>query len=89
MHKVLLIEDDATMLSLLHTLLEIEGYQVILQRSEINPASVLKTVRRERPDLVLMDVHLQHASGFDLLDSIRRDHELARNALSSCRLVWS
>lgn len=73
MPKVMLVEDDMTMLVLLRTLLELEGYDV----TEIQPQEdVLDSIRSERPDVVLMDVHLRGTSGLTLLQNIRQDEEL-------------
>lgn len=73
MTKVLLIEDDATMLSLLETLLEIEGYEV---KKIENYTSVLEDTKTMNPDMVLMDVHLREANGLDILAAMRADSEL-------------
>ena len=73
--KVLLAEDDVTMVSLLTTLLKMEGFQVVaLYADEDIPAGV----RREKPDVLLMDVHLLHQSGLDILDEIRRSADTAK-----------
>ena len=70
--KVLLAEDDVTMVSLLKTLLKMEGYQVIVLDAD---ADVPAAVRREHPDIVLLDVHLSHQSGLEILTSIRNMKE--------------
>lgn len=70
MTKVLLIEDDATMLSLLETLLEIEGFEV---KKIEDYASVVEDARAESPDVVLMDVHLRDVDGLEVLKSMRTD----------------
>lgn len=75
MAKVLLVEDDATMLALLRTLLEIEGYQVVRLNINEEPLSV---IRREKPDIVLLDVHLRNANGLDVMRQLRQDLEIAR-----------
>ncbi len=75
MKKILLVEDDATMISLLRTLLEIEGFAVV----QFDPAQdVLEQIRREHPDAVLLDVniHGMDASGFDVVRALRADPEL-------------
>ena len=70
---MLLIEDDPTMLSLLGTLLEMEGYQPVkLDQFEAIP----DVVRQEMPDIVLMDVHLNEINGLDILDELRQDEAL-------------
>ncbi|MCA2000936.1 MAG: response regulator [Chloroflexi bacterium] len=73
--KVLLAEDDLTMVSLLTTLLKMEGFNVIALRADDD---VPAAVRRESPDVLLMDVHLSHQSGLDILDKIRASEETAR-----------
>lgn len=73
MTKVLLAEDDPTMVTLLQTLLSIEGYQVAAIGP--NDTDVLAVVRRERPDLLLLDVHLNWQNGLDVLEAIRVDPE--------------
>ena len=78
MPKVMLIEDDATMIGLLKTLLGIEGYEVFaFQGGE----EVLQAVRREKPDAILLDVNLKNLgindyTGFDLLREIRLIDEM-------------
>jgi CheY-like chemotaxis protein len=73
MQKVLLAEDDITMVSLLKTLLKMEGFEVIaLQADEDVPAAV----RVEDPDVLLLDLHLSHQSGLDILDAIRDSHDI-------------
>ena len=69
MSKVLLGEDDATMVSLLTTLLKMEGFDVLVAESE---ADIPALVQSERPDVLFLDVHLGHQSGLEILDSLRR-----------------
>ena len=70
--KILLAEDDATMVSLLKTLLKMEGFQVILLDAN---ADVPAVVLSEHPDIVLLDVHLSHQNGLEILASIRNGKE--------------
>jgi len=74
-HKILLIEDDPIMLSLLETLLKMEGYQVV-QFSGEKLEDVTITLRNEKPDLALVDVNLRAFNGFEVLESIRCDANL-------------
>jgi DNA-binding response OmpR family regulator len=75
MKKVLLVEDDATMLGLLNMLLEMEGFSVV-RMMEGDPEKLLDTIRQERPALVLMDVHLRQVNGFDLLSKIKGEADM-------------
>lgn len=70
MPKVLLAEDDPTMISLLTTLLKMEKFEVVaLDASADIPAAV----KREQPDSLLMDVHIGKQNGLDLVKTIRSD----------------
>ncbi|HKJ28072.1 MAG TPA: response regulator [Anaerolineales bacterium] len=73
MKKVMLIEDDQTMLSLLSTLLDMEGYDVHKLDEFSN---VIKEIKNVKPDAVLMDVHLDDIDGLEILTELRNDQEL-------------
>jgi len=75
-NKVMLIEDDETMLSLISTLLEFEGFQVSKLEKDGCIEDILDCIRHEKPDLILLDVHLRRTNGFDLLQEMRQDEEL-------------
>jgi CheY-like chemotaxis protein len=70
--KVLLAEDDMTMVSLLKTLLKMEGYLVIALDAD---ADIPAAVQHEKPDVVLLDVHLAGQSGLEIMDAIRRSSD--------------
>ena len=76
MPKVMVIEDDANMFSLLQMLLEFEGYDVVLWEGAEHIQDTIDSLCQEKPDLILMDVHLRHLSGFDVLHSLRKEPEL-------------
>lgn len=75
LNKIMLIEDDQGMRTLLETLLKLEGYQVSSVAGE-EDEDLLATVIKESPEFVLLDVHLSHGSGIALLESIRQNQEL-------------
>jgi len=68
--KVMLAEDERTMVTLLTTLLKMEGFEVVVAdiHSDI-PSAVVK----ENPDHLLMDVHLAGKSGVDILEKVRKN----------------
>jgi len=74
--KIFLIEDDLTMQALLQTYLQFEGFEVMLQNKEEKLDEVVANIRREMPDIVLLDVYLPQVNGFDLLAALREDPEL-------------
>jgi len=83
MAKIILIEDDMTMLSLLTTLLEMEGFQVLTMGDD-TLENVLIALHRDPPDVALMDVHLRLLNGMDLLRRIRQDHTLDKIRVIMC-----
>lgn len=78
MHKILLIEDDMTMISLLRTLLQYEGFTVAHLRNDATLDSALDTIRMEKPDLILLDIHLREINGFDLLHAIQQNPDITQ-----------
>jgi CheY-like chemotaxis protein len=70
MPKLMLAEDDPTMVSLLSTLLKMEGFEVVVLSAN---ADVPAAVKKEQPDFMLMDVHIGQQNGLDLLQAIRKD----------------
>jgi DNA-binding response OmpR family regulator len=80
--KVLLAEDDFTMVSLLETLLGMEGFQTATVMDK--PDSFLNVVRQEKPDIILLDVHLGHQDGIALMRSIRQTPDLEKTKVIMC-----
>ncbi len=73
MAKVMLVEDDLTMVNLLTTLLTMDGFEVIPLDADDN---VPVAVRRLRPDVLLLDVHLANQNGIQILEDIRRSKDI-------------
>jgi DNA-binding response OmpR family regulator len=69
MLKILLADDDYTMVALLKTLLKMEGYQVATLLDQ--PGDLLENVRREKPDVLLIDIYLGDRNGLDVVRQIR------------------
>lgn len=76
MPKVMVIEDNTNVFSLLHMLLEFEGYEVVHWEGGEQVEEVLDLVRKEQPSLILLDVNLRHLSGFEILHALRKDPQL-------------
>ena len=74
MAKILLAEDDTTMVSLLKTLLKMEGYEVLALDANTDIAAA---VEREKPQALFMDVHLGEQSGMKVLETIRKNRDTA------------
>ena len=74
MKKILLIEDDADLFALLKYNLEKEGFQ--MAGSQTGKGAV-ELCRRERPDLIILDIMLPDSDGLDICKGIRARPELA------------
>jgi two-component system, OmpR family, response regulator len=73
---VVVVEDDAALAKFTATLLTLSGFQV---RSAHNRAEVVAEIRRQPvPDLILLDVMLPDADGFEVLLRVRQ-HPVLRN----------
>jgi DNA-binding response OmpR family regulator len=70
MPKIALVEDDDTMRSLLRTLLEIEGFEVVAADPDEDPFNL---VMNAKPDVLLLDVHLKTGNGISLLKTLREN----------------
>jgi len=72
--KILLVEDDKTMQSLIKTLLEFEGFLTILP-SEMQTRVILEEIKNTNPEAIIMDVNLRQVSGLEVLTEIRNCEE--------------
>jgi len=66
----LVVDDDAALRLLCRVNLELDGFAV---REAANVADAASAVREERPDVVLLDVHLGREDALGLLDNLRAD----------------
>lgn len=74
MKKIVVIEDDADLVALLKYNLEKEGF--IVAGAQTGKGAV-ELCRRERPDLILLDIMLPDSDGLDICKGIRMISELA------------
>jgi CheY-like chemotaxis protein len=73
MQKVLLADDDDTMVALLKTLLGLEGYQVATLMDKTG--DVLENIRQAKPDVLLIDIYLGDHNGLEIVRQIRNSPE--------------
>lgn len=71
MKKILIIEDDKSILTGLTDNLEIEGYKVL---SEMDGEKGLNRAIAEKPDLILLDVNLPSKNGFEICKELRQNN---------------
>lgn len=70
--KVLLVDDDVTILKLLEDALTAEGYTVYICD---DPESVPDLIALTRPDVVILDVIMPRVDGYELLEQIKTNDE--------------
>ncbi|CAG0983318.1 Alkaline phosphatase synthesis transcriptional regulatory protein PhoP [Anaerolineales bacterium] len=68
--KILVIEDEAHITRTLRLYLEQAGYQVAIIA---DGAQAMPAFRHEKPDLVILDLHLPHVDGWEICRQIRRE----------------
>ena len=71
---VLIADDEPNIVVSLEFLMKREGHRVSVAR---NGDSALEAIRRDRPDLVLLDVMMPGRSGFEVCQAVRADESLA------------
>ncbi len=72
--KVLIADDEPNILLSLEYLMRREGYTVVVAR---DGDEALEAIRREQPDLVLLDVMMPGKTGFEVAQAVRADDRLA------------
>lgn len=70
--KILVVDDDESLVGLLRTVLSSSGYSV---EAAISGAEALRLTRISHPDLILMDIGLPDISGLEILRQIRAQAE--------------
>ena len=70
--RILVVEDDTSILTGLADLLEAEGYEVATAR---DGEEALRVYGREKPSLILLDIMIPEKSGYDVCRDIRRQDE--------------
>lgn len=70
--KILIIEDDKDIVSLLEYRLVAHGFDVI---TALDGAEGLALARSERPDLITLDINLPEVNGFTVCSMLKADEE--------------
>jgi len=71
--KILIIEDEELMINLLERKLAQEGYKVETAR---DGEEGLGKMRKEKPDLILLDIVMPKMGGFEVMEEMQKDNEL-------------
>jgi len=74
MKKIVLIEDDSDLFSLVKYNLEKEGFATAGSQTG---RGAVELCRRERPDLIILDIMLPDSDGLDICKAVRNHSDLA------------
>ena len=70
MAKILIVEDDRNLLDTLRYNLRKEGYNTV---TAVDGEGALHIARREKPDLIILDIMLPKLSGFEVCRILRKE----------------
>ena len=72
--RVLIVDDEPSILISVEFLMKREGYEVSVAR---DGDLALERIREERPDLVVLDVMMPKLNGFEVCEAVRADPGLS------------
>ncbi len=71
--RILCIEDEPEMIDLIRLILERKGFEVL---GAVGGQEGLDAIRREKPDLVLLDLMMPDVDGWEVYRQMKADEEL-------------
>jgi DNA-binding response OmpR family regulator len=71
MHKILIVDDDPTLVDFLKLLLESEEYET---RDAPDGESALQEIKKFEPEVVLLDYMMPNMDGLDVLRHVSKHH---------------
>jgi putative two-component system response regulator len=74
--KIMMVDDEKLNIYVVAEYLKSDGYRDLVYTND--PSQALSLAGRERPDAILLDIHMPQLSGFDVLQQVRTDKALAR-----------
>jgi DNA-binding response OmpR family regulator len=72
-HKILIADDEPNILISLEYLMKREGFTVSVAH---DGQQAIDAIRRDHPDLVLLDATMPHKTGFEVCQDVRADDSL-------------
>jgi len=78
MAKILIVDDDTLITTLMQTLVSMDGHEGIVVNDSTRAVEVAKSVN---PDLITLDLMMPNLSGFDLCALLRAEPEFARTPI--------
>lgn len=72
--KILVVDDDPSIVKLIKTRLEANNYQVIIAE---DGEECVKKILSDKPDLIILDILMPRADGYDVLIGIKEIRAIA------------
>ena len=73
-YKIVAIDDDPNTLLLLEAILESHDFNLVLLNTNKN---AVETIRKEKPDLILLDIMMPHDDGYTILNRVKADDAIS------------
>lgn len=71
--RVLIVDDEASLRSLVRANLEVDGFEVY---EAVDGLEAMDTVKNTRPDLILLDIMMPGKDGIEVLEELAADQSL-------------
>lgn len=78
MPRILIVDDDRTTVKLLQTLLEMDGFEVLIAA---RGQAAFELALEHSPDVFLVDYHLADMAGVELVARLRAEPQFARTPI--------
>lgn len=69
-NKILLVEDDPMVVRMYQRKLEMEGFKLTIA---FNGEEGLEALKKEKPDLILLDIMMPKMNGIEMLKAVKAD----------------
>ena len=79
--KILVVDDTPALLDIVRKCLEPEGYTVV---TCLESRHAVRLAREEQPDVIMLDVVMPEVTGWEVLDALHLDPELAHVPVIVC-----
>lgn len=76
--KVLVVDDAKPIVMVIDTNLRLAGYDVL---TAYDGREALRVIREHRPDCVILDIMMPEMSGWEVLEEVRADPEIAKTQI--------
>lgn len=73
--RIIIVDDDRDLREMLRMRMQLAGFEV---RVAANGLRLISSLRRDRPDLILLDVMMSWIDGFELCQALKQNPDLAQ-----------